>query len=89
MPTDASDLGLGAVLFQENDESRLGLRPVAFFSRALSPAQRNYMVVQKECVAMFFALQKFDIFVEGTSFMVQTDHQRLLWLSHLQKRTGR
>lgn len=87
--TDASDLGLGAVLLQEGDKPHLGLRPVAFASHALTSAERNYTVAEKECLAILFALKKFDMVVESTSFAVETDHQALVWLSCLQEPSGR
>ncbi|GFW19088.1 hypothetical protein TNCV_254181 [Trichonephila clavipes] len=43
--TDASSIGIGAVLNQEQ-------RPVVFASRTLSAAERNYMVTERECLAV-------------------------------------
>ncbi|KAH8286962.1 hypothetical protein KR018_006847, partial [Drosophila ironensis] len=45
---DASDYGVGAVLFQEDED---GERPIAFFSQKLNACQRNYSVTEKECYA--------------------------------------
>lgn len=84
--TDASDLGLGAVLLQEHDGD---LRPVAFVSRSLIPAEKNYSTAEKECLAIIFALRKFHMYVEGTTFEVQSDHQALSWLSRIQEPSGR
>ncbi|GFY33404.1 retrovirus-related Pol polyprotein from transposon 297 [Trichonephila clavipes] len=50
--TDASSLGVGAVLNQEQ-------RPVVFASRTLSVAERNYTVTERECLAVVWALNKF------------------------------
>lgn len=58
--TDASDLGLGAVLLQQHEG---GLRPVAFASRSLTPAEKNYSVTEKECLAIIFARKKFDYYI--------------------------
>lgn len=86
MQTDASDLGLGAVLLQEYDGV---LRPLAFASRSLLPAKRNYSVTERECLAIVFALRKFDVYLDGTKFVVQTDHSALSWLMRLREPAGR
>lgn len=84
--TDASNSGLGAVLLQEHDGV---LRPVAFASRTLTAAERNYSVTEKECLAIIFALKKFNMYLDGASFQIQTDHQALSWLKNLQNPAGR
>lgn len=84
--TDASDLGLGAVLLQEHDGV---LRPVAFASRWLTPAERNYSVTEKECLAIILALRKFDCCVDGVAFVIETDHMALTWLRRLGEPGGR
>lgn len=65
------------------------LRPVAFASHTLLPAERNYSVTEKECLAIVFALKKFDMFLDGARFVIQTDHQALSWLQRLQNPAGR
>lgn len=59
------------------------LKPVAFASHTLTPVKRNYSVTQKECLAIIFALRKFDIFLDGAEFMIQTGHQALYLLKLL------
>uniref|UniRef100_A0A224Z7U7 RNA-directed DNA polymerase n=1 Tax=Rhipicephalus zambeziensis TaxID=60191 RepID=A0A224Z7U7_9ACAR len=86
LQTDASDYGLGAVLLQECAGA---LRPVAFASHTLTGAERNYSVTEKECLAIIFALKKFDMFLDGTEFVIQTDHQALSWLKRLPNPSGR
>lgn len=67
--TDASDLGLGAVLLQEYDGV---LYLLAFASRSLLPTEKNYSAMEKECLAIVFALRKFDVYLDWTKFVVQT-----------------
>ncbi|KAM7309043.1 uncharacterized protein ISCGN_012674 [Ixodes scapularis] len=84
--TDASDIGVGAVLLQEHD---CVLRPVAFASQTLTPAQRNYSVAERECLAIVYALKRFDMYLDGATFQIQCDHLALSWLKRLQNPAGR
>ena len=72
--TDASDSGLGAVLTQ---------------TIAMTPAEQNYSVTQRECLAVLWAIRKFRLHVEGYHFTVIIDHSSLKWLCNLHNPTGR
>ena len=84
--TDASDRGVGAVLLQEHGEE---LHPVAYASRKLSGAETRYATIEKECLAIVWGVKKFEPFLFGTQFTIQTDHQPLQYLRKTKTENGR
>lgn len=84
--TDASDVGIGAVLTQVIDGEE---RVIAYMSRKLTGAERKYHVTERECLAVLAAVEKFRPYIEGVSFTVITDHASLQWLQNLKDPTGR
>ena len=78
--TDASDRGMGAVLLQDKGT---GLQPVAYASKKLNGAERNYATVEKECFATVWGIQKFERFLYGKHFVLETDHQPLQYLQRV------
>jgi len=84
---DASHVGIGAVLFQRDDED--SDRPIAFFSAKLRGAQLNYSVTEKECLAAVKAVERFRPYVELMPFTIITDHASLQWLMTLKDLGGR
>jgi hypothetical protein len=76
--TDASGTGLGAILYQEQDGLQ---RVVAYASRSLKPAEKNYPAHKLEFLALKWALcDKFHDYLYGTSFDVVTDNNPLLYV---------
>jgi len=55
--------------------------PVAYVSRALGVSEQNYSVIEKELLAMIFALKKFRTYVYGTQIIMYTDHNPLQYIS--------
>ncbi|QRW25063.1 Transposon Tf2-7 polyprotein [Rhizoctonia solani] len=74
---DASDFATGAVLNQKGSDDKL--HPVAFLSKSLAPAERNYDIFDKELLAVVRALKEWRHLLEGTVIPVKilTDHKNL------------
>ena len=75
--TDACDTGLKAVLLQDHDGT---LFPVAYGSRKLNKAERNFCVTEKECLDIIFGISKFEKYQYGKRFTLPTDHQPIAYL---------
>ena len=69
--TDASKVQLGACISQEN-------KPLAFYSRKLNPAQRNYTVQEIELLSIVETLKEFRNILLGHEIIIHTDHQNLV-----------
>lgn len=79
LQTDASDIGLGAVLFHEGVGG--GKDIIEYASRKLSPTERNYCTAEKEALAVVWAVGKFRGYLEGRKFKLFTDNSSLQWLN--------
>ena len=75
---DASQCGIGAVLSHVVDNEQD--RPIAYVSRTLSPAEKNYSQLEKEALAIVFAVKKFHNFIYGRLFLIESDHRPLMFL---------
>lgn len=77
LTADASSVGVGAVLSQLTAD---GERPVAYASRALSPAERHYSQIDREALAITYGIRKFHQFLYGRKFTLRTDHKPLTYI---------
>lgn len=82
LTTDASEVGISAILSQDG-------RPLAFASRVLTKAERNYSVTEKECLGLIWAVEHFRVYIYGRRCVLRTDHNPLLALSSSNKLKGR
>lgn len=70
LSVDASSTALGACLLQNG-------KPIAYATRALTKAEKNYPQIEKEATAIRFACKKFHEYVYGKSLLIETDHKPL------------
>uniref|UniRef100_A0A1X7UPQ5 Reverse transcriptase/retrotransposon-derived protein RNase H-like domain-containing protein n=1 Tax=Amphimedon queenslandica TaxID=400682 RepID=A0A1X7UPQ5_AMPQE len=84
--TDASNQGVGAVLSQvgeDGEDHRL-----IFISRKLLPREEKYAIVEKECLAVVWAIQVLSVFLYRKEFVLQTDHHALYWLDRMHSKNA-
>jgi hypothetical protein len=76
--TDASDYGIGGVLFQRvNGE----LKPISFVSKSLSATQIKWSTIQKEAYAIFHSCKQLDSLLRDRKFTIFTDHKNLTFMT--------
>ena len=71
---DASPVGLGAVLVQEQNGN---WRPVYYASRSLTAVERRYSQTEREALALVWACERFHVYLYGKHFELETDHKPL------------
>ena len=76
--TDASDTGMGAVLMQSDGSETF---PIGFASKKLLPRQKAYSVIERECLALVWAVEKFKMYLYGKEFIIETDHRPLTYIA--------
>ena len=84
--TDASEVGVGAVLLQRYDNK---LFPIHYASRKLNSAERNYAIKERELLAIVWAIKKFGIYPYGREFKIDCDHNSLVYLKSARLKNAR
>ncbi len=90
LSTDASDLGIGAVLEQEQEDGGQDVkRMTVYASKTLSDSQRRYCTTNKELLTvMIAAVELFKYYLTGRHFVVVTHHASLAWLRNFREPEG-
>ena len=70
--TDASNTQLGAVIMQED-------KPLAFYSRKMNSAQKNYTTGEQELLSIVETLKEFRSLLWGQELIVHTDHKNIIY----------
>lgn len=81
-PDGACTAGIGAILCQRDPRNNRTYA-VAFASRSLTPAERNYGVSEVEALAIVWGIKKFAPYLASTKFTVVTDHHALQFLTKI------
>lgn len=84
--SDASAFAIGAILSQgeiPND------RPICYASRTLSKAETGYSVIEKELLAIVYALTQFRPYIYGRQILIVTDHKPLVWVMNVKDPSSR
>ncbi|KAK7938780.1 hypothetical protein WMY93_002106 [Mugilogobius chulae] len=83
---DASMVGLGAVLAQGDPGEE---RPILYLSRKLQPRETRYSTVEKEGLAIKWALESLRYYLLGREFDLETDHRALTWINTMKDHNSR
>ena len=87
LETDASGVGLGAILAQEQPDG--SVRPIAYASRTLQQHERNYGVTELEALGVVWAVRHFRHYLYGNRCDVFTDHEALKTLLNTPHPSGK
>ena len=74
--SDTGTHGVGACILHKWKDGKV--IPIAYASRSLIPAERNYSQIEKEALSIIFAVTKFNRYIHGRRFTLQTDHKPLV-----------
>lgn len=82
LTTDASNVAVGAVLSQTTKGADL---PIAYASRTLNESEQRLATIEKELLAIVWAVQYFRPYLYGRKFKIITDHRPLQWLQSIKE----
>ena len=85
LDTDASGVGLGAVLSQVQDGQE---KVIGYYSRTLSKSERRYCVTRRELLAVVDSIKHFHPYLYGVPFLIRTDHGSLRWFLNFKNLEG-
>ena len=85
MAVDASDVGAGSVLLQE-DHNGVD-HPICYYSKTFNKQQRNYSTIEEECLSLVLALQHFEVYLASSvaPIVIFTDHNQLTFIHKMKK----
>jgi hypothetical protein len=80
--TDASMLGVGAVLLQVKilEDGTTQLQPIAFIAKKFSEQASRWATIEQEAYGIYYAVQQLAYYLVGKDFIIETDHQNLTWM---------
>ena len=87
LETDASGIGLGAVLSQKQDDGHV--HPIAYASRSLNAHEKNYGISELETLGLVWAVRYFRPYLLGHHTIVYTDHSACLSLLNTPRPSGK
>ena len=73
-------------MLQEEEEIK---HPVAFASKKLLPREKNYSTIEREALAIVWGVHKFEMYLLGVQFFLETDHHPLQYLHQAKFQNGR
>ncbi|GFO12450.1 Pol polyprotein [Plakobranchus ocellatus] len=86
MRTDASVVGIGAVLLQAHNDK---LMPCKYASRKLLPRETRYSTIEREALSVIFAVSIFSRYLRMSHFILEVDHRPLLFLKQRKAKNAR